>query len=65
MRYGRKILVGKSERKRSFENHRRRSEDIKMNLKEIGWEGSTGFILFRAGTVAGSSEHGNGCSGSF
>jgi hypothetical protein len=34
-----KILVGKPEGKRSFERPRRRWEDIRVDLKELGWEG--------------------------
>jgi hypothetical protein len=35
-----KILVGKLERKRPHGRLRRRREDnIRMNLREIGWEG--------------------------
>jgi hypothetical protein len=40
MRIACNILVGKPEGKRSLEKHKRRWEDnIKMDLKEIGWEG--------------------------
>jgi hypothetical protein len=40
MRNAYKISVGKPERKRPIENPRRRLEDnIKMDLKEIRWEG--------------------------
>jgi hypothetical protein len=35
-----KILVGKPERKRLLESHRHRWEsNIRMYLREIGWEG--------------------------
>jgi hypothetical protein len=35
-----KIVVGKPEGKRSFGRHRRRWEDnIKMDIREIRWEG--------------------------
>jgi len=41
MRMHTKILVGKPEGKRLLGRPRRRWEDnIKMNLKEIGWEGA-------------------------
>jgi hypothetical protein len=33
------ILVGKSERKRPPGRPRHRWEDIRMDLREIGWEG--------------------------
>jgi hypothetical protein len=35
-----KVLVGKPERKRPLGSRRRRREDnIRMDLREIGWEG--------------------------
>jgi hypothetical protein len=40
-----RILVGKPEGKRPLGRHRRRWEDnIRMDLREIGWVVSTGFI---------------------
>jgi hypothetical protein len=33
------ILVGKPEGKRPFERHSHRWEDIRMDPREIGWEG--------------------------
>jgi hypothetical protein len=40
MRNAYKIVVGKPERKRSLGKPRRRWEDnIRMDLREIGWEG--------------------------
>jgi hypothetical protein len=45
---------GKARRKRPLERPRRRWEDeIKMDLKEIGWGGWSGFIWLRIGTVGG------------
>jgi len=38
MRNGKKILGGKTERKRSFGIPRRRWESITIDLKETGWE---------------------------
>jgi hypothetical protein len=55
-----KILVGKSERKRAIGGPKCRWEDnIKMNLREIGWRAWTEFIWLRIGTVVCSYEHGN------
>jgi hypothetical protein len=39
MKNGCNILVGKREGKRPFGRPRRRWEDIRMDLREIGWEG--------------------------
>ena len=45
------VLVGKPEGKRPFGRPRRRWEDnIKMNLKEVGWGTWTGLIWLRIGT---------------
>jgi hypothetical protein len=55
MRSAYKILVGKPERKRPLGRPMRRWEDnIKMDLKGIGWE---------VCALAGSCEHGNEISG--
>jgi hypothetical protein len=49
-----RILVGKSEGKRQLGRPRRRWEDnIKMDLREIGWVVWTGLIWFRIGTSGG------------
>jgi hypothetical protein len=46
-----RVLVGKSEGRRSLERPRHRWDDnIKMDLKEGGWEVWTGFIWLRIGT---------------
>jgi hypothetical protein len=52
-----RIFVGKPERKRPLRRPRRRWEDnIKMNLREIGWDGMvwTGLIWLRIGTNGGA-----------
>jgi hypothetical protein len=61
-----KILFGNPEEKRPFGRSRRIwEENIKMDLREIGWlecgldSSSSGY-----GQVAGSCEHGNGPSSS-
>jgi len=42
------VLVGKTERKRALQRHRRRWEDnIRMDLKDIGWEGVKSIITKR------------------
>jgi hypothetical protein len=49
-----RVLVGKAEGKRSLERPRRRWEDdIKMDLREIGWGVWSGFTWLRIGTVGG------------
>jgi hypothetical protein len=49
-----KVPIGKTEGKRSFGRPMRRWEDnIRMNLREIGWEIVTGFIWLRLGTNGG------------
>jgi hypothetical protein len=54
--------VGKPEGKRPLGRSRRRWEDnIKMDLREIGWGGMDWIDL---GPVEGSCEHGNEPSGS-
>jgi hypothetical protein len=46
-----RILVGKSERKRPLGRQRRRWVDnIKMNLRKVGWVIWTGLIWLRIGT---------------
>jgi hypothetical protein len=39
-----KILVGTPEGKRPVGRHRRRWENVRMDLKEVGWECVTGFV---------------------
>jgi hypothetical protein len=34
-----RVLMGKPEGKRPFGRPRQRKEDIKMDIKEVGWEG--------------------------
>jgi hypothetical protein len=51
-----RILVGKPEGKRPLGSPRRRSMDnIKMDLREIGWDGVDwiGLIWLRIGTIGG------------
>jgi hypothetical protein len=49
-----KVLVGKSEGKRPLGRPRRRWEDeIRMNLKDIGWGVWSGFSWLRIGTDVG------------
>jgi hypothetical protein len=57
---GYRVLVGKPEGKRTLGRSRRRWEDIRMDLREIGWGG----MDWIQGLVAGSCEHGNEPSGS-
>jgi hypothetical protein len=53
MRNVNKILVGKPEGKKPLERPRRRwMDNIRMDLKEIGWMW-TEFIWFRIGTSGG------------
>jgi hypothetical protein len=48
------ILMGKSERKRPPGRARRRWEDnIKMDLREIEWDGMDSLIWIRIGTSGG------------
>jgi hypothetical protein len=52
MRNEQKILVGKPEGNMSFGKTRRRWEDnIRMDLREIEWEGVDGFISLRRVTI--------------
>jgi hypothetical protein len=51
-----RVLVGKREGRRPVRSARRRWEDnIKMDLREMGWEGGTwtGSIWLRIGTGGG------------
>jgi hypothetical protein len=49
-----RVLVGKREGKRPMGRPRRRWEDnIKMDLKEVGFWGWTGLSWLRIGTVGG------------
>jgi hypothetical protein len=49
-----RALVGKPERRRPLERTRRRWEDnIKVNLREVGWGAWTGSIWLRIGTGGG------------
>jgi hypothetical protein len=55
-----RILVGKPEGKRPLGRLRRRWEDsIKMNLREIGWDGMNWIDLAQDGLAESSCEHGN------
>jgi hypothetical protein len=45
------VLVGKFDGKRQFERHVRRWENnVKMDLREIGWDVWSGFIWLGIGT---------------
>jgi hypothetical protein len=60
-----RILLGKPEGKRPLGRQRRRwVNNIKIDLREIDWDGMAGSIWLRMGTVEGSCEHGNEPSGS-
>jgi hypothetical protein len=60
-----RTLVGKPEGKRPLERPRRRwVDDIKMDLREKGWDGVTGSNWLRIGTSGGLCEHGDEPSGS-
>jgi hypothetical protein len=48
-----RVLVVKPERKRQLGRSRRRWEDIKMDLQEVGWGAWTGLIWLRIGTGGG------------
>jgi hypothetical protein len=49
-----RILVGKPECKRPLARPRRRwMDNIKMDLREIGWDNMDGFIWLRIGTSGG------------
>jgi len=59
------VLVGKPEGKRPVGRPRLRREDnIKVNLKEVGWGAWTGLIWLRTGTGGGHCKRGNEPSGS-
>jgi hypothetical protein len=60
-----RVLVGRPEGKRPLGRPRRRWEDnIKMNLREIGIDGRTGFGWLGTGSRVCFCEHDNGPSGS-
>jgi hypothetical protein len=60
-----RVLLGEPEGKRTLGKSRRRREDnIKMDLQEVGWEVWTGSSRLRIGTDGGSFECGNEPSGS-
>jgi len=44
-----RVLVGKSEGKRPLERPRGRVDNIKMDLREVGWETWAGLIWLRIG----------------
>jgi hypothetical protein len=49
-----RVLVGKLKGKRTVVRPRRRWDDgTKMDLREIGWGGWSGFIWLRIGVVGG------------
>jgi hypothetical protein len=49
-----RVLVGEHKGRRPFERPRRRWEDgIKMDLREVGWGGWSGFNWLRVGAVGG------------
>jgi hypothetical protein len=49
-----RVLVGKPEGRRPLERPRRRWEDnVKMDLREVGWGAWTGSIWLRIGTGGG------------
>jgi hypothetical protein len=49
-----RILMGKSEGKRRLGRQRyRRANSIKIDLREIGWDGMIGFIWLEIGTSGG------------
>ena len=48
------VLVGKPEGRRPLGRRRRRWEDnIKMDLREVGWVAHTGSLMLRTGTGGG------------
>jgi hypothetical protein len=60
-----RVLVGKPEGMRPLRRHRRRWEDnIKMDLREVGWKGMNWIDLAQDRDVAGSCKCGNETSGS-
>jgi hypothetical protein len=49
-----KVLVGKPGARRSLENPRRRKNDnIKKDLRDVGWGAWTGFFWLRIGSGGG------------
>jgi hypothetical protein len=48
-----RMLVGKPKGKRPLERPRRRWEDVKINLWEIGWGVWSGFTWLRIGIIGG------------
>jgi hypothetical protein len=48
-----RALVEKPEGRRPLERPRRRWEDIKMDLREVGWGAWTGSMWLRIGTGGG------------
>jgi hypothetical protein len=59
------ILIGKPEGKIPLGRHRRRWEDnIRMDVRETGWEFGDRFMWIRTELVADCSEHDNKLSGS-
>jgi len=51
MRNAHKILIGKPEGTRPYRKWRHRWEDnVRMNLRETGWEGGAGCIWLSKGT---------------
>jgi hypothetical protein len=49
-----RVLMGKPEGRRPLERPRRRGEkEIKLELRDIGWEVWSGFTWLRIGTVGG------------
>jgi hypothetical protein len=55
-----RVLVGKSKGRKPLEKPRRRWEDnIKMDLREVGWGARTGSIWLRIGTVGGCCKCGD------
>ena len=48
-----RVLVGKPEGRRPLGKPRRRLENIKMDLGEVGWGAGAGLIWLRIGTGGG------------
>jgi hypothetical protein len=59
-----RVLVRKPEGRRPLGRQRSRWEDIKMDLREVGWGSMDWIDLVYDGQVEGSCEYGNGCLGS-
>jgi hypothetical protein len=47
------VLMGKPEGRRPLGRSRRRWEDIKMDLREVGWRAWAGWVWLRIGTGGG------------